>query len=839
MSKKPYSKIIFYLWGLVILGIFAVMALVYLLSISKLPDTQELENPKYEFSSVVYTNNMEELGRYFKKNRDLITFNELNKNVVNALLATEDIRFFDHSGIDAKGTLRAVAYLGNKGGASTITQQLAKLFFTNRSSNFVKRVWQKLQEWIIATEFEKKYTKEEILSMYLNKYDFIYDSHGIGAASKTYFGKNQKDLSISESAMLVGMLKNAVLYNPKLHPESALGRRNIVLNQMHKYEFIDKDTYELEKESSLNMSNFKRTIHSDGPAPYFRAETTKWLKNLLKDDKYKKADGTSYDIYTDGLKIYTTIDMKMQKHAEEAMEQHMKKIQKKYFRVWKNKDPWTYEADTIQLKIRQKSLDKLIRETDRYKNLRGKYLSDIATTITSEIDNLKMRDSDIKRLIREDKKAGYLAQLVKKKWISKKMSIAYKKLLKSTHKKELFSQWEKLQKAVDKDFSKPVKMTVFAYNDKHEKEVTISPLDSIKYYRQHMQFGSLIIEPHTGEVKAWVGGINFKHFQYDHTASRRQVGSTFKPFIYTSAIMQGISPCQKVQDIQYSIPAHGPDFNLTESWSPGNASEFSHKYYTLFEGLKESKNSVSVWLMKQLGDVEFVRNLASNMGIDKSRIPPSPSICLGTAELSLQDMAGAYTTFANDGVYTKPIWIRKIEDKNGKVIYNAEPEQKQVLQEKYNYVMREMLYNAVKHHAGQMKTQFGGKTGTTNDFVDGWFMGVTPNLIVGTWVGGDANWIRFLSLANGQGAIMARPFFFDFMKRLEKDPPSDFKVGARFKTMDNIGIEIDCSKYTKMEKEENARIEELKKQDATSDEMEEELDEELDNELEELDEDDL
>ena len=820
LQKKPFKAYVFWMWLLAVSAILCGAAIFVLVSMSELPEIDELENPKFEYATLVYTSDKEELGRYFKYNRDWVTYDELNPHIINALVATEDIRFFSHCGIDPRSTARAVFYLGKKGGASTITQQLAKLFFTNYSKTLIKRLYQKIQEWNIALELEKRYTKEEIMAMYLNKFEFIFDSFGISAAANTYFGKDQKDLSPQEAAVLIGMLKNPYYYNPKIKPENANRRKAVVLSQMRKAEFLSQEEYDNIKGIPIDLSNFKRQEDSNGLAPHFRVELTKWLKNTLKERQYQKPEGGAYNIYVDGLKVYTTIDSKMQSYAEESARAHMKKLQAKYFKVWAGKDPWTYNADDYQKRIRKESLNSKVRSSERFRRLKDKYMSEVYGEINANIKNARLLDADVLRMRKEVSTKGYLATLVDKEFISRAQSATYKEILKSEYWPDLTEKWTQLQTQAKKDFNKKIKMKVFAYNAAGEKDTVLTPMDSIKYHQMHMQIGMLAVDPESGEVKAWVGGIDHRYFQYDHIGSNRQVGSTFKPFIYGTAINNGMSPCQKVKDVQYGIAAGDSDFGLLKKWEPSNANgKFSGENLTLYEGLKQSKNSVSVWLMKQIENVEHVRTVASNMGIPKEKIPAQPSICLGAAELSLMDMTGAYTTFANNGVQNKPIFVTKIEDKNGKIIYRAVPEQKNAFPANYNYVMVDMLQYAASFIQPKFKSQIAGKTGTTNDYVDGWFMGVTPDLVVGTWVGGENPWIRFRSLANGQGGVMARPVFVDFLQKLEADPTVDYDPTKQFmKPEGDLGVEVDCKIYDNIQRQ----LELAKKKTEFEEEFEEE-----------------
>ena len=799
-QMKPVFK---WLWLMILSGFIILIFIYLIISLTMIPDTEQLENPRFEVSTQIFDDEAdgkaEEIGRYFKFNRDWLTFEELNPYLVQALVATEDERFFSHSGIDFKGTARAVFFMGRRGGASTITQQLAKQFFTKTSRNMVKRVWQKMKEWIIAIEFEKRYTKEEILAMYLNKYDFLYNANGIGAASKSYFGKDQKELSLDEAAVLIGMLKNPSLYNPQRSIESAFKRKAVVLKQMKRNQFIDHEEYEEYRDKPIDNSRFQRVTNYDGPAPYFRAELTKWLVQLFEDEKYRKPDGTKYNIYTDGLKIYTTIDLRMQIHAEEAMKEHMKRVQNRYFQVWKNSDPWTYRADDDEKNVRRESLNRKVESSERYQMMRSRILSPALAQFVEDFPQARLNNLDLRRMVREEAEPGYIADIVKKRWANKDQAAQYKKIMSHPAWPELSDAWKKLDGESKRAFNTKVNLKVFDY-DEGEKTVLMTPLDSIRYHTQHMQFGSVSIDPRTGFVKTWVGGIGYDYFKYDHIQqSNRQIGSTFKPFLYTTVIQKfGMSPCMKVQDTQYEIPAGDPDFKLTQTWRPANASGFTGEWMTLKDGLKESKNSLSVYLMKQLGNVEVVRDFVANLGIDINKIPQFPSIALGTPELSVIDMAGAYTTYANNGVYSKPIFVKRIEDQNGRVIYNYVPEQRQALNPVYNHAMVDMLKYVVNHRAHLFKSEIAGKTGTTNDHVDGWFVGFTPNLASATWVGGSERWIRVLSIGDGQGSAMARPFFESFLLRVERDQNIAWNVSDRFVIPEGDLIEVDCAKYDQL-----------------------------------------
>lgn len=796
-AAKSYVRI---MWMISFLTVLMAIIFFVFLSKTQLPDTESLENPEIELATQILARDGEQLGKAFKHNRELVRYEQLNPHFINALVATEDERFFDHSGIDTRSLMRAIVFMGKKGGASTITQQLAKQFFTKGSKSLPKRIWQKLQEWAIAIEFERRYTKEEILAMYLNKFDFIYDSYGIGAASKTYFGKNQKKIKVEEAATLIGMLKNPYIYNPKRFPDRAQKRRNVVLAQMKKNALLSQKSFDVLKVRPVDVSGFKRADHFTGVAPYFRVEATKAARSILKNDKYKKPDGTPYDLYTDGLKIYTTIDYRMQKHAEKAMFEHMKEQQKKFFTRWKGRDPWTYRANKSQRTIRSNNLQRQMRESERFTKLRRRYLGKITGAIMTDIPEARLWDGDIFRLFAEEKTPGTLTKYVKNKTISKKQKDVYQKILKSDHWTKLKRDWRALRSKAKEVFNKPVRMVVFDYNSKGEKTVTMSPMDSIKYHNMHLQLGSISVDPKEGGIRTWVGGIDHKYFQFDHIRSNRQVGSTFKPFIYGTAISDlAMSPCQMLQDVRVTIPAGDPNFGLMKNWTPANANnKYSGEWMTMKEGLKKSLNTISVTLMKEIGNTERVRSFANNLGIPKKKIPNAPSICLGTPELSIMDLAGAYTTFANNGTRAQPYFIEKIVDKNGKIIYTGTSEKRKAYNPSYNYAMVDMLKYAATPIKSQIKTEVGGKTGTTNDYKDGWFMGITPNLVVATWVGGDVEWIRFLALGDGAGSRMARPYFVKFMQKIEADKSIRFDTSAKFTIPENMTVEIDCNKYDQL-----------------------------------------
>jgi len=813
-QASAYTRYIRWMWYGAAGLVAAVILFFFILSFQGLPDFKQLENPEFDLASQVIDVKSREIGRYYTQNRLPVEFDSLNPRLVEALVATEDVRFFKHSGVDVKALMRVmmgiVTFNRSKGGGSTLTQQLAKLLFDRpdfRGMSKLQRNWTlmitKFKEWITAVKIERQYTKEEILAMYLNKFNFIYGAYGISAASNTYFSKNQEDLTTEEAATLIGMLKNPALFNPMRRPDTVMHRRMIVLNQMRREGFITRDEYDSLRVLPLNI-RFSESSHATGPAPYFRAELAEWLKKLFQKEGIRKSNGQPYNIYRDGLKIYTTIDLDLQMIAEEEMFKHMKNVQDRYNQVWKTQDPWTYNADANQKRIRQESLTHLIRRTDRYEALREEYLMELLAKIQDRYD-IELTDWDIENLLQEEKKAGRIARLLGARSISQDRARAYKDVLAGDDWQALKSTWGTFQQAVDQAMNTAVDMMVFDYNEAAERKAHMTPLDSIKYHRRFMQTGSLAIDPKTGEVKMWLGGINNKYFQYDHIGSSRQVGSTFKPFVYATAItLQGISPCFPVVDQPYTIAPGDGSFGLLQPWTPQNADGvYSRKVYTLFDGLRESRNTVSVFLMQQLGNANVVRGLVHNMGIDSSarrgdgeyRLPNQPSICLGSADLSVMEMTGAYCTFANDGVFVKPYFVTSIEDETGKVIYRASREEHVALPSKANAVMVQMLKYAAVGFASY-KSEVGGKTGTTTDYVDGWFIGITPDLVVGTWVGGEDPWIKFNTLADGQGAVMARPFYKAFLKRLEETPDIDYDPTARFATpQGGLDIETDCAKY--------------------------------------------
>lgn len=807
-AYPQYRTAAMWMWRLFAFGIVVIFFIFFSQAFSDLPSVEELENPQTNEATLVLAENGDILGRYYTENRVPVSFEKLSPYLEQALVATEDIRFYEHSGIDWRGLGRAVVKTGimgqeSSGGASTITQQLAKQLFTDvRADNIGKRLLQKIREWIIAVRLERKYTKQEIIAMYLNKYDFINDAQGISAAAENYFGKKPNELDILESATLVGMLKNASLFNPLRRPDTVLHRRMVVLKQMQKAGHIDQIAYDTLREKPLGVS-FSRQTHVDGLAPYFRAVLAQKVKNILDQETYRKADGSTYNIYRDGLRIYTTIDPNIQRHAEATVLKHMPGLQRSFFRHWRNYDPWEYKSPSseteVPVEIRQQSLTALVRNSDRYQQLREEYLLPAIREINQRHDlTFHEDDREVERMVRESEGENVIADLKSRNLISDNLAAGYRQVMRLEAFAKLKKQWYALQETVEKAFNEPADMTVFAYNDKMRTDTTLTPLDSIKYHRMILQIGSMSVEPSTGYVRSWVGGVNFNWFKFDHVTTPRQVGSTFKPFVYATTIdLRGFSPCFQVFDLPITIAPGDGNFNLNKVWAPRNSTgTFTGASLTLQEALRGSVNSVSVYLMKELDSPEPVRDVVSNMGIDKALIPSAPSIALGSVDLTVEQLTGAYTTFANNGVFNRPTFLLRIEDRTGRTIYTNVPEERQAISPQANYVMVHMLKNASVSNLAGVKGPVGGKTGTTNDQTDGWFMGITPNLVVGTWVGGEDRWVRFRSLALGQGAVMAKPFFREFVKAVQADENVPWDTDRDFyRPKGSLGIELDCDAY--------------------------------------------
>ncbi|WMN07981.1 transglycosylase domain-containing protein [Marivirga arenosa] len=754
MKKSKISKIIIALWSLFALAIISFSLFIYSISINlngwygELPGLKSLENPKSDLSSVLYFADNKEMGKYYRYNRSQITFDELSPNVVNALIATEDIRFTEHSGIDLYGLGRVffksiLMFDKSSGGGSTITQQLAKILFRTRSdlSNgslndvpVLGLVIAKMKEWIVAVKLERSYTKKEIIAMYLNTFEFGSNAFGIKTASKTFFNTTPDQLKIAEAAVLVGLCKNPNLFSPVYEPENAFERRNVVLNQMRKYGYIDDVAYDSISSKPIEL-DYDVENHNDGLATYFRGVI---LWDLLA---WTRANG--YDLYEDGLRIYTTIDSRMQKYAEEAVEEHMKFQQEIFDEHWEGKAPWRDES--------------------------GRVIKDF-------IENQARRTK------------------------------AYK-------------YWEKKlgddEEEIFKKLNEPKKMKVFSWDG--EKDTVLSTMDSIRYFKKFLHAGFMAMNPNNGHIKAWVGGINYKYFKYDHVKQgRRQPGSTFKPLVYAAAIDNGYSPCYQVEDVPvtFEVPGDPP------TWTPVNSNgKYTGETWTLREAMAQSLNSGTAYVMKKIGP-QTVVDYAKRLGVE-SPLAAVPSLCLGTSDVSIYELIGAYSTFVNEGFYTMPFYIDRIEDKNGKVLKQFVPKTGEALSAETAYVMLHMLKGTTELPIGtaigldrELRTdnEIGAKTGTTQNYSDGWFVGVTKDLAAGAWVGGDDRSIHFRNIALGQGARMAMPIWEKFMKKVYADEELAVSKGP-FKKPSNLSIEIDCEQYDMQQNNVTDSTEQIQKLD--------------------------
>ena len=736
-NNQDFSKYIKTFWKLFLFGVIGVILLFLFASwgfFGEMPSFEKLENPDSNVATEIISSDGEVIGKFYAENRVPVKYADLPKHLVDALVATEDERFYEHSGIDAKGTFRAALSLGSSGGASTITQQLAKNLFhgADGSKNIVLRVLQKIKEWVIAVRLERQYSKKEILAMYLNEVDFVNGAVGIRSASKIYFNKEPKNLTINEAAVFVGMLKNPSLYNPNREKriQRVTDRRNTVLGQMVKNNLLSKEEKEkLEKEPIV--LDFKPESHSEGSATYFREYLRDYMKKWVKD--HPKEDGTEYDIYRDGLKIYTTIDSRMQKYAEEAVTEHLTNLQAEFF-----------------------------------KNAKGKKNAPFVN-------------------ITEDQTTGIITRAMK-----------------SSERWRLLKDDGKTEDEIIKSFDIKTKMKIFTWAG--ERDIIMTPKDSILYYKHMLQTGMMAMEPQTGHIKVWVGGINYKHFQYDHVGQgARQVGSTFKPFVYATAIEQlGMSPCDSIIDSPFTMPKG--KWNIDEAWSPGNSDGKFRGLLTLKSALANSVNTISAKLMDRIGPKTVV-DMVHELGVT-SEIPERPAIALGAVEITVEEMVAAYSTFANQGVYIKPTFITKISDKNDVVIDQIIPVSKDVVNTDVAYAVLKLLEGVTEGGSGtrlrwggagfrnydySFTNPIAGKTGTTQNNSDGWFVGMVPNLAAGVWVGNDDRSAHFRSTFYGQGATMALPIWGLFMKKCYKD--SDLSVSKdAFDRPAKLSIKVDCWK---------------------------------------------
>jgi len=731
----PYYKRKF--WQFLFYGI-AFITLFFLLAswgvFGSMQSFEELENPESNLATEIISTDGVTIGKFYNENRTMVKYEALPKHLVDALVATEDERFYEHSGIDGKRTIGAAVRLGTSGGASTISQQLAKLLFHGEGSRFpLFRLVQKAKEWIIAVRLERQYTKNEIIAMYLNKADFVNTAVGIRSAAKVYFHKEPKDLAVEEAAMLVGMLKNPSLFNPIRRMEKTKARRNVVLGQMVKNNFLTESEKVRLQEKPIVL-DFHPESHKEGIATYFREYLREYMKNWTKENK--KPDGSDYDIYSDGLKIYVTLDSRMQEYAEEAVSRHLPNLQVEFDNQQKgNKNaPFVRISEAETKKIMMSAM----KNSERWKEMEANGSS-------------------------EDE--------------------------------------------IIKSFGVKTKMTVFTW--KGEKDTIMTPTDSIRYYKSFLQTGMMAMEPRTGHIKAWVGGMNYKYFQYDHVGQgARQVGSTFKPFVYATAIEQlNYSPCDSIMDSPFTIPKGR--HNVTETWTPNNSDHQYRGMVTLKKALALSINTVSAKLIDKVGP-DAVVELTHKLGVN-SKIPSQPSIALGAVEITVMDMVAAYSTFANQGVYVKPQFISRIEDKNGTLIYEPMPESHDVLNKDVAFAVIRLLEGVTESGSGvRLRTQGGGygyervtgypylfrnpiagKTGTSQNQSDGWFVGMVPNLAAGVWVGCEDRSARFKSITYGQGAVAALPIWGMFMKKCYEDKDLDVSTKA-FERPSNLSIKVDC-----------------------------------------------
>ena len=728
--QKKFWKVFFYsIGGIFLFFLFASWGL-----FGKMPSFEDLENPNSNLATEIISSDGVTLGKFYNENRTAIKYKDLPKSLVDALVSTEDERFYEHSGIDARRTFGAAAKLGSNGGASTITQQLAKLLFHGEGSKFLPfRMIQKAKEWIIAVRLERQYTKNEIIALYFNQVDFVNGAVGIRSAAKVYFNKEPRDLNVEESALLVGMLTNPSLFNPVRRPEKAIKRRNVVLGQLVRNHHLEESAKKILEKKPIVL-DFHPESHLDGTATYFREYLRDYMKNWVKENK--KPDGEEYDIYGDGLKIYVTLDSKIQEHAEEAVQEHIKNLQEEFFNQQKDN-----------------------------KNAPFVNLSEIEV---DKIFNQAMKNSERWRILKAD---------------------------------------DKTDEEIIASFKVKTKMTVFSW--KGDRDTIMTPLDSIRYYKHFLQAGLMSMEPQTGQIKAWVGGINYKYFQYDHVGQgARQVGSTFKPFVYATAIEQlGMSPCDTLLDAPFMI--RKGRHHVTEDWEPRNSDNKYRGMMTLKRALANSVNIISAKLIDRTGP-EAVVELTKKLGVT-SEIPVQPSIALGAVDITVQDMVAAYSTFANQGVYIKPQFISRIEDKNGAVVFEPVPESHDVLSKDVSFAVIKLLEGVTEGGSGErlrtegggsgdnrwtgypyvFKNPIAGKTGTSQNQSDGWFIGMVPNLVTGVWVGCEDRSAHFKSITYGQGATAALPIWGYFMKKCYEDP--DLQISKdEFERPENFSIKVDC-----------------------------------------------
>ena len=721
MEKKKKRKII--IWISIAAAVLCLLpvllfVLVYYGAFGKLNTKEELKGIQTYLASEVYSEEGKVLGKYFWENRSQTSYDQLPHFVIDALIATEDSRFYEHNGVDTKGLLRVffkTLLMGNKrsGGGSTIGQQLAKNLFKRKKHGILTMPVNKIKEAIYAVRFNSVYSQNEILALYLNTVSFGEDTYGIKNAAVRFFSKSSDSLKIEEGAVLIGMLSSPTAYNPRHNPENSLARRNVVLNNMAEHSYISKATADSLKKIPLTLKYKNAGMYGD-VAPYFLVQVEELITRILEN--VKKPDGSKYNLYSDGLKIYTPVNYQMQEYAVAAMQKHMKELQRSFNNYWKRSNPWGQNTGIIS---------KAMQNSKRYKNLTEAGLS---------------------------------------------------------------------EKEMKDNFNTAVPMDVFDWEGSRKE--TMSPLDSIKYYMRFLHSGFLAMEPNTGEIKTWVGGNDYSYFQYDHVTSKRQVGSTFKPIVYATALEQGMNPCDYTRNDQHV-------YDQFEGWSPRNTEDEYGGKYSMKGALEKSVNVVSVEILLKAG-IDNVLHTAKNMGIESS-IPKVPSIALGVADISLLEMVNAYCAFDNGGKKINPVFISRIEDKDGKVIYQAEAKKtKQVISKQTAYYMTEMLKGVVNEGTAirlrdtyKLKGEMAGKTGTTQSQADGWFIGYTPGLVAGAWVGAENPAIHFNSIQYGQGAAMALPIWAYFMQKCKSDVSFKPYVNGNFSLPENIEPMPECEPFVK------------------------------------------
>ncbi len=746
-----YEKIIRFLYRFFLgstLGIILLIVAVnfnFLWLFGGMPSLYELENPKSQVASLIISEDGQEIGKYFRENRNPLEFEELPDNIVNTLISTEDARFTAHSGIDIRSMFRVVFTLGTSGGGSTISQQLAKNLFHTRSMEFgeddpvymgllmkidgVRTVVAKIKEWILAIRLERRYTKQEIMAMYLNEVSFGNNAYGIQVACRTYFQKELKDVSLTEAATLIGLLQNPSLYDPRVRPERTLERRNVVLGQLAKYEFVTEEDLPKLQAEELNL-HYRVENQNTGAAPYFREAIRQQVLSAIKELNQDRPEDQQLNLYTSGLRIYTSIDSRMQKYAEESVKEHMRAEQKLFYDHWRGRNPWVNE----EMKEIKGFLKDAMKRTQRYRDLMSAYNNDE------------------------------------------------------------FKVWEELRR--------PIKMTVFTWDG--DKDTTLSPMDSLNYYKRILNCGMMAMDPMNGHVKAWIGGINYKYFKFDHISqSKRQPGSTFKPFVYGAAIENEIvTPCDELVDEPVTF---GEEDGLSGgTWTPQNSDgKYSYQNMKMRRAMGLSINSISAKLMKQLGP-DKIAEFAHKCGIE-SPLQEVPSLCLGASEVSLLEQVSGYSTLANGGEKIDPILVLRITDKVGNVLREYSPPVKAAIKPETAYLMTYMLQGAVQEPGGTAEglkrtsivagNEIGAKTGTTSNYSDGWFMGVTQKLVAGVWVGGDDRSIHFRSLALGQGAKMAMPAYAKFMEKVYADQSLSIEGYRKmpFIKPENFAFDFSCN----------------------------------------------